>query len=156
MRKTRDYTSLALVLGIPMILLWLFISAKVIAGLPSFDEPRQSAVADSWEDYQVSAPTPPAPLPPPPPPPAPAGPATSFGEGTYVVSVDIEPGTYRTAGPDPNSSFDLCWWYRLSDTSGDLDAIKASNMGPGPATVTISPDDAAFRTSNCQPWQKVD
>ncbi|NEC29055.1 hypothetical protein G3I20_21335 [Streptomyces sp. SID8111] len=40
------------------------------------------------------------------------GPATTFsGEGEYLVGEDIEPGTYKTAGPD--GAFG-CYWERAN------------------------------------------
>ena len=85
---------------------------------------------------------------------APAGPATSFGDGTHVVGQDIEPGTYRTAGP-ATGSFGTCYWSRLRNTSGELDGIIANGLPTGPATVTIRSGDAAFETTGCQTWIKT-
>jgi hypothetical protein len=78
--------------------------------------------------------------------------ATSLGNGTYVVGVDVKPGAYRTAGPDGNST---CWWYRLKDTSGEVSAQIASGFTEGPATVTIKETDGAFQSQGCQTWTKV-
>lgn len=83
-----------------------------------------------------------------------AGPATSFGDGTHVVGQDIEAGTYKTAGPS-SSSFGACYWARLSNTSGEFDAIITNGVPTGQATVTIRSGDAAFETSGCQTWTKV-
>jgi hypothetical protein len=87
-------------------------------------------------------------------PPLPAGPVTTFDQGTFVVGQDIKPGTYKTAGATPNW-MRYCYWARLSTTDGTLNSIIANDGGQGPATVTISPGDAAFKTSGCQTWQKV-
>lgn len=46
-----------------------------------------------------------------------------FGDGTYAVGVDFQPGTYRA----PGSSF----WERLSGFGGTLDEIIANNVGSG-------------------------
>ena len=40
-----------------------------------------------------------------------ATPATSFGDGSHEVGVDIAPGTYRTSGP--GADFPLCSYARL-------------------------------------------
>jgi hypothetical protein len=87
-------------------------------------------------------------------PPAPTGPATSFGDGTYVVGTDIVPGTYKTSGPAPGG-IDICYWSRLKDTTGNFDTIIANDVGKGPTTATISRSDGAFKTSGCNTWQKV-
>ncbi|HVW41261.1 MAG TPA: hypothetical protein VHC18_07920 [Amycolatopsis sp.] len=82
----------------------------------------------------------------------PPGPASTIDEGTYVVGVDIKPGTYRTGGPTRST----CYWFRLKDTSGELSAVIASDGTRGPATVTIKPSDRAFKTSGCMTWIKMD
>jgi hypothetical protein len=69
----------------------------------------------------------------PPPPPAPVGPATSFGDGTYLVGTDIAVGSYKTSGAREGS--DSCYWARLKDDSGNN--IIANNLGPGSARVTV-------------------
>lgn len=54
----------------------------------------------------------------------------SIGPGVHVVGVDIEPGTYRTAGP-ADSAFPMCYWGRLSDTSGEFDAVITNGLPQG-------------------------
>lgn len=76
------------------------------------------------------------------------------GEGIYRVGSDIQPGTYRTAGPSP-AAFDDCYWERSKDTSGELKAVIAKGLVSGPATVTIKPADRAFKSSGCETWIKV-
>ncbi|GAA5168504.1 hypothetical protein GCM10023321_62680 [Pseudonocardia eucalypti] len=89
--------------------------------------------------------------------PGPAGEksAISFGSGTYVVGVDIQPGVYRTAGPS-DERIPMCSWTRLRDTSGDFSAVLAIDNTEGPTTVTIKATDGAFKSSSCQDWVKVD
>lgn len=86
--------------------------------------------------------------------PAISGPATSFGDGTHVVGQDIEPGTYRTSGP-ASGGLGMCYWSRLSNTSGEFDAIIANGVPTGPATVTIRSGDEAFETTGCSTWTKT-
>jgi hypothetical protein len=82
----------------------------------------------------------------------PPGLATTFGEGKFVVGMDIAPGTYRTTGPSGRLD---CYWERLKRTSGATDAIITNNLGRGPATVTIDGNDGAFQTRWCSTWTKV-
>lgn len=82
----------------------------------------------------------------------PAAPAGSFSDGVYVVGEDIEPGTYKTAGPD-SSVFPMCYWARLKDTSGDFASIITNGNPQGQATVTIKSSDGAFETRGCE-WTK--
>jgi len=78
----------------------------------------------------------------------PNAPLTSFGDGTYVVGTDIEPGTYKAT---PSGQ---CYWARLSSTADESDII-ANHLASGPTTVTISNTDAAFLTNRCGAWTKV-
>ena len=69
-------------------------------------------------------------------------PPTQFGEGTYVVGTDIQPGTYKTTGGDP------CYWARLSSLNTQ-DIIDNSNS-TGLQTVQILASDKAFEvTGSC-------
>lgn len=80
------------------------------------------------------------------------------GDGTLIVGTDIQPGTYRTAGPPPGESMPYCYWKRLKGFSGSLDEIITSGVASREGqsqVVTVSASDAAFETSRCQPWQKI-
>ncbi len=50
----------------------------------------------------------------------------AFGEGTYIVGTDIEPGTYRELGGE------FCYWSRLSGFGGGIDQIIANANVSGP------------------------
>ncbi len=73
-------------------------------------------------------------------------------DGTYRVGVDIEPGTYRTAGKSAEGATD-CYWARLSSLN-EVD-ILASNITTAPQMVLIEAGDRAFLTHSCQTWVKV-
>lgn len=74
-----------------------------------------------------------------------------ISDGTYIVGQDIQPGTYRTAGP-ASELVDNCYWARLKGTSGELGEIIANQNLAGPGVVTIAPSDGAFETMGCKPW----
>ncbi len=78
--------------------------------------------------------------------PAPAPPG--FGDGTYLVGNDVQPGTYHTTGGSG------CNWQRLSDVSGDYDAVLAWEWPDGQAYVEILPTDRAFTTEDCGTWSR--
>jgi multidrug efflux pump subunit AcrA (membrane-fusion protein) len=71
------------------------------------------------------------------------------GTGTFLVSKEITPGTYR-AGARPG-----CYWERDSSLDGGFDAIAANDNADGPVIVAISSADAAFKTSGCATFHKV-
>jgi hypothetical protein len=80
------------------------------------------------------------------PPEPPPGPATTFGDGTFVVNQDIAPGTYRTEGGE------YCYWERLNGFNGSFDEIIANDLPTGPSIVTIEPTDAGFTSDGCGTW----
>ncbi len=49
----------------------------------------------------------------------------------------------------------MCYWERLRDTSDNFDSIIANGVQQGPVTVTISPNDGAFQTQDCNTWTKI-
>jgi hypothetical protein len=74
-------------------------------------------------------------------------------DGMYQVGVDVQPGTYKTAGPaDPSNE---CYWRRVSNLSGDSGSTLAFNFSAGQQVVEIMSTDVGFETKNCQPWQRA-
>ena len=71
---------------------------------------------------------------------------TQFGDGTWVVGEDIEPGVYR------NNGGGWCYWERLSGLSGEFGDIIANGAPEGQAVVEISSSDAAFSSEGCGTW----
>jgi hypothetical protein len=73
---------------------------------------------------------------------------TSFGQGTFIVGVDMKPGTYRS------SQGASCYWARLSAFTGTLSAIIANHYGSRDY-VTIKSTDKGFQSQRCGTWTKV-
>jgi hypothetical protein len=82
--------------------------------------------------------------------PAPAdAPRTTIdSDGTYAVGTEIAPGTYSSVGPVGEST---CYWKRLNGSN-----VVDSALSKKPQVVQIDSADTAFKTYNCQPWQKLD
>jgi hypothetical protein len=72
---------------------------------------------------------------------------STFGDGEHRVGADITAGTYRA--PHAESG---CYWARLRDFSGELDAILANSNESGPTVVTIKSTDAGFESNGCGSW----
>jgi hypothetical protein len=72
---------------------------------------------------------------------------TEFGDGTYMVGKDIEPGIYQSDGS-------VTYWERLSGFSGDRSEIITNNNPKGPDIVEIKPTDKGFRTVGGT-WKKL-
>ena len=86
--------------------------------------------------------------------PAAATSAATFGDGTWVVGTDIEPGTYRSDVP----AGELCYWERLSGFGGDITVDVITNDlvgGPQQVLVEIAPSEAGFTSEDCGTWTKV-
>jgi hypothetical protein len=67
--------------------------------------------------------------------------------GTHLVGDGITPGIYRgLAGQDITSS---CYWARLSNLSGEMDAILANDNAIGQFYIEVLSTDIALETS-CQ------
>lgn len=73
-----------------------------------------------------------------------------FGEGTFIVNVDIAPGTWRSSG-----GTDLCYAERLKGFGGTLDSIIANDIGKTGMIVTIAKTDKGFSSSGCGTWTKI-
>jgi len=81
--------------------------------------------------------------------PKPAPTFAHFGDGTYMVGKDIQPGTYRTRVGSPG-----CYYARLKGFSGSVDDIIANDTTDAPAVVTIKASDKGFMSQNCGTWTK--
>lgn len=71
----------------------------------------------------------------------------TFGDGTFQVGKDIQPGTYRTRVGSSG-----CYYARLSGFGGTLGEILANNNTDAPAIVTIAKTDKGFESQNCGTW----
>lgn len=81
--------------------------------------------------------------------PEPPAPSASFGEGTYQVGADIEPGTYRAPGGQN------CYWARLRNFSGGLNSIIANGGFQKNVVVEILASDTGFESNNCGTWSRI-
>ena len=64
--------------------------------------------------------------------------------GTYLVGTEIQTGIYR--GEAGDSYEEACYWARLKDVSGSLEAIIANNNPLGQYYLEIQGSDYAFET----------
>ena len=73
-----------------------------------------------------------------------------FADGTHIVGLDIQAGTYRNTGGE------YCYWERLSGFSGDFDEIIANGILEGVrGIVTIRDSDRGFGSQGCGKWEAV-
>lgn len=61
-----------------------------------------------------------------------------YGDGTYRVGTEIEPGTYRGTVIG-----EVGYWARLRSLTGLVSAIEANDIVRGPFVLTILPSDKA-------------
>jgi hypothetical protein len=83
---------------------------------------------------------------PPTPPTTPPPTIPGFDDGTFLIGSDVQPGRYIA------TQLESCYWARLKDASGSLDAIIANDNATGQAIVDIAPTDALFESSGCGRW----
>ncbi|MGW1076238.1 hypothetical protein [Streptomyces sp. NPDC002537] len=76
--------------------------------------------------------------------------AEMSGSGMYRVGVDIAPGTYKAEGNKEG-----CYWERDKDALHGMESIEANENVTGSGIVTITPEDAYFKTSGCKDWKKT-
>ncbi len=75
----------------------------------------------------------------------------SFGDGTYLVGVDIKPGLYRA----PGVSGTQLAWARLRTVQGTDHDVIAGYQGSAPGLVEILNQDFAFWSQNSGGWHLV-
>lgn len=74
-----------------------------------------------------------------------------FGDGTWEVGVDIEPGRYRI---EPGSG---CYWARLRDRGAGVDSvIQNANPRGQQEVVDIAASDGYFESGRCGTWTPID
>lgn len=78
-----------------------------------------------------------------------AGPVAEFTDGLFKVGVDVQPGTYRTEGPDGTNAGG-CYWSR-SDARGNTIQNGVVNE---PGTVTVRMGER-IDSAGCLPWQRA-
>ena len=66
-----------------------------------------------------------------------------FGDGTWIVHVDVAFGRWSAPGGAN------CTWARLRSFGGDLGSIVAGGSGPSPVTVDIGAFDRGFYAAGC-------
>ena len=74
---------------------------------------------------------------------------TVIEEGTWIVKVDVAPGTYRSTGSVG------CYWERMADFTGGLHSIIANNNTDARAIVRIAPTDRGFKSHGCGTWTRI-
>lgn len=76
-------------------------------------------------------------------------PNSPFGEGTFIVGVDIAPGTWRS------SEGGTCYWQRTRGFSWTVDDIIANENASAPTIVAIAATDKGFTSTRCGTWTKI-
>lgn len=76
-------------------------------------------------------------------------PTDPFGDGTYIVGVDISAGVWKSDGTGD------CYWQRERDFSGNLSGIISNDNATGPTIVQIGASDKGFLSHGCGHWTKA-
>ena len=78
--------------------------------------------------------------------------AEPFGNGTWEVGADIQPGIYR-AWRDPEVLAGLCVGTRIGDAASGYSPLSGAGAYEGAAIIEISASDTRFRSENCTAWE---
>jgi hypothetical protein len=65
--------------------------------------------------------------------------------GTYLVGIDIQPGTYK--GQAGTEITETCYWERLKDLKGSLHSIIANDNAVGQYYIEVGSNDFALKTA---------
>jgi hypothetical protein len=76
-----------------------------------------------------------------------ASPDAPFSDGTFIVGVDVAPGTWRADAAEG------CYWARLRGFSGAMGDLIANDNGNG--VVRIAASDRGFNSHNCGTWTRL-
>lgn len=79
--------------------------------------------------------------------------SATIASGMWIVGAQITPGTYRAENSTPG-----CYWQRVSNFTGAIDAIIASAFvtSPGVQIVTIANTDMGFSSDvECGTWTRT-
>ncbi|MCH8052081.1 MAG: hypothetical protein IIC86_08700 [Chloroflexi bacterium] len=117
-------------------------TAVPTATQPSVPTPTPTPTAAAATQTPTSPPVTPTPTPQPT--------SQTFGDGTWLVGFDIQPGIWRNS-----DSSGFCYWARLSGLGGELGDIISNGISTAIQTVEIKPGDVAFEASNCGTWTKI-
>jgi hypothetical protein len=81
-------------------------------------------------------------------------PGTRFDDGQWIVSGDIQPGTYSATVPASSAG---CTWERNASTDGTASAVLESGVGKGGQSlvVGIKSTDKVFQSNGCGTWQRT-
>ena len=79
-------------------------------------------------------------------------PTTAFGDGVWIVGVDVSPGRWVAS----LGAVEACHWRRLASFQGRAeDVLDEGYPDAGEILVTITPADAGFSTLGCGRWSYV-
>jgi hypothetical protein len=84
-----------------------------------------------------------------------SGPATSFGDGTWVVGEDVMAGTYKSSGARPGV-FEFCSVSTLAGDTSDSDVLDWSTArADEPVRIRLDGKVKAVKASGCEDFTKV-
>lgn len=140
----RPYIAVALAIAI--------VIACIVAFIVVTDAAGTRAGADDKAPVPSALPGPPVPQPVRNRPTEKSPPVASIvaGDGTWLIGKEIRRTTYESF------TVPTCYWARLSNLSGETDAVIAMGFGrTGKQRVELGPDDVAFQSDGCGEWTEV-
>jgi len=78
----------------------------------------------------------------------PSGPLSEFSDGLFRVGTDVQPGTYKTQGPNGKNAGG-CYWSRHAPTG----AVIQNGVVNSPGTITVQAGES-IDSAGCLPWRR--
>ena len=139
----------------PWIILTGVVALFIGVGIGSSGSKTAPATTGTSASKVTAAPTVAAQPPAQPPAEAKPGPATTFGDGTWVVGEDIQPGTYKSTGARPGI-FQVCSVSTHTGDAGDGNVIAWETANGANEPVRIKVDKAgSVKATGCEVFTKV-
>lgn len=79
----------------------------------------------------------------------PSGPRAEFSDGLFRVGQDVQPGTYKTEGPNGGNAGG-CYWSRTAASGAVIQNGVVNEAG----TITVRAGES-IDTAGCLPWRRA-
>lgn len=79
----------------------------------------------------------------------PPGPVAEFSDGLFQVGQDVQPGTYRTQGPNGKNAGG-CYWTRTAPSG----AVIQNGVVNEPGTISVKSGES-IDSAGCLPWRRL-
>lgn len=80
---------------------------------------------------------------------------SGISDGVYEVGTDVQPGKYKTAGPDQDDILPNCYYARYKGSSPDFKNLVTNRNSKGKQTITVAKSDTYLELAGGCVWTRV-